>query len=326
MKIAILVITKNGLKIGYKIKKFFNCDIYTTSKFMGKETKLIDKTITETLSKIYFNYSAFIFVTSTGIAVRVMSSFIKSKDKDPAVIVIDQEGNFVISLLSGHLGGANFLTKKISKILEAIPVITTASDVSGKIAVDTLAMKINSKIESLEDAKKVTSLIIAGENVELKLPGNISRENPSGLILVSNRDEILISKIIPKNIIVGIGCKKGILKENIIKLVKDSFKKKNLSLDSIKCFATVNIKEKEKGILETANYFGKDLKIIRKEDIKLIHHKFKGSDFVLKSIGIYCVSAPAAFLASSKKGKLLIEKISYKGITISIFEEETKNG
>lgn len=325
MKIAVICVTEKGLSKSYEIKKEIECDIYTIFKLKENGTKPIENSLSDTYREICLKYNAFIFITSTGIAVRVISPYLKGKDKDPAVLVVDQEGNFVISLLSGHLGGANELTIKIAKTLKSIPVITTASDISGKIAVDTIAMKINSKIEDLESAKKVTSLIVAGEKVQLKVPNNITSHNPSGVIIISNREKVEISKIIPKNLIVGIGCKKGKDKNEIIDAIKDSFKKNNLSLQGIKFFATIDIKKNEKGIIETAKNFEKELKIINKEDIKLIHRKFKGSDFVFKSVGVYSVSAPSAYLASNKKGKLLVEKLKYDGITLSIFEEETSD-
>lgn len=326
MKIAIIAVTKKGLEKSHEIKSKIECDIYTLEKLKKEGDKLIKISLSKTYMEIYRKYDAFIFVTSTGIAVRIISPYIESKEKDPAVLVVDQEGNFVISLLSGHLGGANNLTNRISKILNSIPVITTASDISGKIAVDTIAMNINSKIEDLEAAKKVTSLIVAGERIQLRIPENISNNNPSGIIVITNRENIEISKIIPRNLIVGIGCKKNIEKIKIIEVINDIFFKNNLSLEAIKCFATIDIKKNEKGILETAEKFKRNLKIINREDVKKVHDKFKGSDFVYKTIGVYSVSAPVAYLASSGKGKLLVEKLKYDGITISIFEEETGDG
>lgn len=326
MKIGIVAVTKKSLEKAFIIKNNLksDVDIYTVEKFMREETLLIENSLKELFSKIFNIYDAFIFITATGIAVRTVAPFIKSKDKDPGVVVIDENSNFVISLLSGHLGGANDLTKNIGEILNSIPVITTASDSSGKIAVDTIAMKLKSKLESLESAKKVTSLIVAGENVELKVPENISNENPSGVIVITNREKIEVTKIIPKNLVVGIGCKKNTGGDKIISSIKDSFLKYNLSLEGIKCLATIDIKKDEIGIKDTAKFFNVDLKIIEKKEIEKIQEKFESSNFVLNSVGVKSVSAPSAVIASGKKGKLLAEKLKYEGITISIYEEETR--
>lgn len=324
MKLAVITVTKKGVRNGLKIKEKTDCDVFTISKFMKEKTLLIENGLQNFFEKNLLKYDTFLFITASGIAVRTIAPFIKSKDKDPAVLTMDEEGNFIISLLSGHLGGANEAAKILGEITGAVPVISTASDVSGKIAVDTIAMKINGKLESLESAKKVTSLIVAGKEVNIKVPENMENENPQGVILISNRKNIEIAKIIPQNIVVGIGCKKNKEAEKIIDAVKDSFEKLNLCEESIRVFATVDIKENEAGIIGTAEYFGKELKIISREDIQKIENNFKTSQFVKKSIGVGAVSAPCAFITGKGRGKFLAEKLKYEGITISIFEEETK--
>ncbi len=324
MKLAVITVTEKGVRNGLKIKEKINCDVFTISKFMKEKTLLIENGLQNFFEKNLLKYDTFLFITASGIAVRTIAPFIKSKDKDPAVLTMDEEGNFIISLLSGHLGGANEAAKILGEITGAVPVISTASDVSGKIAVDTIAMKINGKLESLESAKKVTSLIVAGKEVDIKVPENMENENPQGVILISNRKNIEIAKIIPQNIVVGIGCKKNKEAEKIISAVKNSFENLNLCEESIRIFATADIKENEAGIIGTAEYFGKELKIISREDIQKIENNFETSQFVKKSIGVGAVSAPCAFIEGKGKGKFLSEKLKYDGITISIFEEETK--
>ena len=324
MKLAVITVTEKGVRNGLRIKEKIDCDVFTISKFMKEKTLLIENGLQNFFEKNLLKYDTFLFITASGIAVRTIAPFIKSKDKDPAVLTMDEEGNFIISLLSGHLGGANEAAKILGEITGAIPVISTASDVSGKIAVDTIAMKINGKLESLESAKKVTSLIVTGKEVDIKVPENMENENPQGVILISNRKNIEIAKIIPQNIVVGIGCKKNKEAEKIIDAVKNSFEKLNLCEESIRIFATADIKENEAGIIGTAEYFGKELKIISREDIQKIENNFETSQFVKKSIGVGAVSAPCAFIEGKGKGKFLAEKLKYEGITISIFEEETK--
>lgn len=324
MKLAVIAVTEKGVRNGLKIKEKTDCDVFTISKFMKYETFLIENGLQNFFEKNILKYDTFLFITAAGIAVRTIAPFIKSKDTDPAVLSMDEEGNFIISLLSGHLGGANEAAKILGEITGAVPVISTASDVSGKTAVDTIAVKINGKLESLEAAKKVTSLIVAGKEVCIKVPENMENENPEGLVLISNRKDIEIAKIIPQNIVVGIGCKKNKESEKIISAVKNSFEKLNLCDESIRIFATADIKEKEKGIIETAEYFEKELKIISREEIQKIENDFETSEFVKKITGVGAVSAPCAFICGKGRGKFLAEKLKYDGITISIFEEETK--
>ena len=218
MRTAVYCVSKNGYETCLKIRNnvYKNLHIYVSQRvanMLNLESEnvenlfVINERVPILLEKTFDKYDLHIFVAATGAVVRIIEGKFKSKDSDPAVITVDDHANFVISLLSGHLGGANEECKKIADGIGAIPVITTASDVGGKIAVDTLSQKIKAKLESLEDAKRVTSLIVNGENVSIHLPKNIveNNKNCAGAIIVSNRKNIEISKIIPKNIILGKG-------------------------------------------------------------------------------------------------------------------------
>lgn len=322
---AIFCVTEKGVALAQKINKEIKSDIYVLEKFAVKGTISFDKSLKELVAEKFDKYKNLVFVMGTGIVIRVIAGNIQTKDIDPAVISIDEAGYFVIPLLSGHLGGANNRAKLISEITKGIPVITTATDVSGKIAVDTISQQLNAELDSLESAKKVTSLILAGKQVSLKLPENVKLDNKNseGFILITNKENIEISKIILQNICVGIGCKKGVEKEKILVFLYDVFKINNLSLKSIKNISSAWVKETETGLIETAEFLNKRLVFFSKEDIlkheNLIEEK---SNFVKETIGVYGVSEPCAYLLSNGKGNFLVKKAKKDGITISIFEEE----
>lgn len=339
MRTAIYCVSKNGYETCLKVKEnvYNNLHIYVSGRvanLLNLENEnnenliVINERVPILLEKTFNKYDLHIFVAATGAVVRIIEGKFKSKDTDPAVITIDDHANFVISLLSGHLGGANEECKKIANGIGAIPVITTASDVGGKIAVDTLSQKIKAKLNDLDGAKRVTSLIVNGENVSLHLPKNIVNhdENSAGAIIVSNRKNIEISKIIPQNIFIGIGCKRGVSKEHIIEKLKYAMDKQNLELSAIKMAASAWIKSDEAGLLEAMKELDIPIKFFEKEEIlkleDLIEEK---SEYVKKTIGVYGVSEPCAFLASSGKGAFLGKKIKLDGMTLSIFEEEIEN-
>lgn len=323
MKLAVWTVTRgaglNGIEIGNKIK---GVDVFTLSKFKIVDSIQIEN-FTDKLNSVFNEYDGHIFIMATGIVIRKIASLIKSKDTDPAVVVIDEGMNFVISLLSGHLGGANDLAQKLHKIFGLVPIITTSSDVTGKIAVDTLSQKLNCRLESLEKAKKVTSLIVDGKNIELSLPKNICDENPEGVMIVSNKENIEIIHLYPENLVIGIGSRRGIEEEKVYEFLMETLKKYNLSVKSIKHFATVDLKADEKGIVETVRKLGKELKIVSREEILTVENMFQGSDFVKKEIGVRAVSEPCAYLTSSKNGKFIEIKAKKDGITISIYEERS---
>ncbi|MEG1807890.1 MAG: cobalt-precorrin 5A hydrolase [Cetobacterium sp.] len=322
MKLAIWSVTRGAGFIGVGIsKKIPNSTLFTLSKFNIDESIQMEN-FTETLNEKFHEFDGHIFIMATGIVIRKISKLIISKDVDPAVVVIDEGLNFAISLLSGHLGGANELVEYLGNRLGVVPIVTTSSDVTGKIAVDTLSQKLKCQLESLEKAKNITALIVDGKDVELHLPKNICSEGSSeGVIVVSNREKLEMIQLYPKNIIVGIGARRGIEKEIIFDFLKEIFKKNNLSLKSIKHFATVDLKADEVGILEVVKELGKELKIVSRNEILEVENLFEGSDFVKKEIGVRAVSEPCAFLTSSKDGNFLEMKAKYKGVTLSIYEE-----
>lgn len=321
MKLAVWTVTRGAGLNGVEIKnKIEGIDVFTLSKFKIDNSIQIEN-FTEELNEAFNKYDGHIFIMATGIVIRKIASLIKSKDVDPAVAVIDEGMNFVISLLSGHLGGANDLTQNLHEIFGLVPIITTSSDVTGKIAVDTLSQKLKCNLKSLEAAKKVTSLIVDGKNVELSLPKNICNENPEGVMVISNKENLEIVHLYPENLVIGIGSRRGIEKEKVYEFLIETLEKHNLSLKSIKHFATVDLKADEKGIVETARELGKELKIVSREEILTVEDMFHGSEFVKKEIGVKAVSEPCAYLTSSKDGKFIEIKAKKDGMTISIYEE-----
>ena len=336
MRTAVYCVSKNGYETCLKIRNnvYKNLHIYVSQRvtnMLNLESEnvenlfVINERVPILLEKTFDKYDLHIFVAALGAVVRIIEGKFKSKDTDPAVITVDDHANFVISLLSGHLGGANEECKKIANGIGAIPVITTASDVGGKIAVDTLSQKIKAKLENLEDAKRVTSLIVNGENVSIHLPKNIveNDKNCAGAIIVSNRKNIEISKIIPKNIILGIGCKRNTPKEKIIEKISYVMKTQNLEMSSIKRSASAWVKSDEIGLLEAMEELNIPIEFFEKEEILKVENLVEErSEFVKNQIGVYGVSEPCAYLASSKRGSFLVKKVKLGGVTISVFEEE----
>ena len=331
MKLAFWTVTKGAGNVAkeYKEKlkeylKDYNIDVFTLKKYDVENTIQIEN-FTSNINEKFSQYAGHIFIMASGIVIRKIAGLIGTKDKDPAVLLIDEGKHFVISLLSGHLGGANELTHSLANILKLIPVITTSSDVTGKIAVDTISQKLNAELEDLKSAKDVTSLIVNGQKVNILLPKNVKvsdTNSADGFILVSNKKNIKYTRIYPKNLILGIGCKKNTKAEDILSAIENCLDKNNLDIKSVKKIATVDVKENEQGLINAAKFLNLDLEIVSRDKIKKIQNQFEGSDFVEKTIGVRAVSEPVALLSSVGNGKFLVMKEKYNGITISIYEEE----
>lgn len=337
MNLAIWTVTRGAALLGKEYKERIekslqemSLDLYALQKF-EIEGSISMENFTEVLGEKFSSYDGHIFIMASGIVIRKLAPLLERKDKDPAVLLMDEGKHFVISLLSGHLGGANQLTNSLAEILHVIPVITTSSDITGKIAVDSISQVLKAELEDLNSAKDVTSLIVDGKKVNVLLPKNVNIKrlqqeststNADGIILVSNRKKVEITKICHKNIILGIGCKKNTKKQDILEAIEKAMIRHNLNEKAIKHIATVDVKAEEAGLIEAANSLGLDLKIISREEIKTVEHLFEGSDFVEENIGVRAVSEPVALLSSHQNGSFLEMKGRYGGITISIYEEE----
>ncbi len=321
MKIGVISVTNAGDKIAEKLAESVSLDLYSKNN-----CNFNLKSITE---MIVSKYSGVVFVASTGIAVRAIAPFIKSKDVDPAVVVIDSSGRFVISLLSGHLGGANELAVKLAGILKATPVITTATDNMGIEAPDVLAKNNGLVIDSLKDAKYIASLLVEGKKVGFIDEDNLmdipagyssSSKNVGGVVYVTCRNKLDINgiralKLIRRDIVLGIGCRKNFSPSDMVDKIAKLLKNYNIDRRSVKCIATAEIKSKERAIIELAKYLECNVKIFSMKEIEGVQHNYEGSDFVEKSVGVRAVCQPCVELSGAV---LITGKIKSDGMTLCI--------
>lgn len=341
MKRAVIALTEGGLKIAKKIKSNMDCDIYTLKKHIGKNDYMeINGSLKEFMGYAFYNFSEIIMIMSCGIAVRTLAPYIESKLTDPAVIVLDELGNSVISLISGHIGGANELSKKVAKITEGNAIITTASDTIGVESVDMFAKRNGLLVSDFEDAKRVTADIVNGESVgliseindTLKLHDGIRpatfqsiRDNEfKSFIYVGKKDDLKCDtfyvKLYKKSLALGIGCKKDTPYEKLYSALCTLLNCENINRDCIGQVATIELKKDENAIGRLCETLDVPLIIYSIADIKSIEDGFIQSDFVREITGVGAVCEPCAYLASNK-GRCIVKKTSFDGITLSIYEK-----
>ncbi len=345
MNTAIIAVTLNGMKAAERIRASLenHCAIYTLEKYCTDDTdyKPLKNGLKESMKNIFSSYKSIIMIMACGIAVRAIGPYLDSKLTDPAIVVLDEMGRNIISLISGHIGGANELAIKVAKITGGNPIITTASDNQKVISVDILAKKFNLALTDYEKAKVITSDIVNGRNVglisDVKIKSeigegvtltaweNIKKNDFVSLIYIGNKNieekELPFVKLITKNLVMGIGCRKDTKGVDILDFVKSTLDEYKLSIEAIHSVCTITLKSEEKGIADLCQYLGVPLKIIEDQAIKAIEGNFPCSDFVRKTVGFGCVCEPCGFLGS-KSGKQRIPKTSYKGITLSVYEED----
>ncbi len=278
---------------------------------------------------IFGDFRAVIFICSCGIAVRSIAPLIRSKTLDPAVLVIDDNSKFVISLLCGHLGGANALCTSVSRILGAIPVITTATDSNGVFSPDLFAQANGLIITDMSAAKLTAAALLDGEMIGLEsdydcknICKGISRGGGcrTGICISADTErkpfEITLN-LVPKNIAVGIGCKKGISCSQIEQTVSTAFAKNNVDPNRICMAASIDIKAQEKGLLEFCKKYSLEKRFFSADELMSISGDFASSRFVLEKTGADNVCEKSAALCG---GKLLIRKYAENGVTVAAAE------
>lgn len=274
---------------------------------------------------------ALVFVGAAGIAVRAIAPFVKDKTADPAVIVMDEKGNYCIPVLSGHLGGANELAKKISGMTGALAVITTATDLHGKWAADTFARRNNLKISDMNKAKELSSKALAGEKISVYIEERfcqIKAALPEGLYLWENGEEppdVAVSiwqndawsqtlYLIPRAVAVGIGCRKGTGETEIESQVRQAFGERKLIFESIFTVSSIDLKKEEAGLLEFCKKYDLTLETYSAEELGNTEGEFASSDFVKQIAGVDNVCERSAVRAAGG-GALILPKQVGEGVT-----------
>lgn len=287
-----------------------------------------------------FKYDVIIAVMATGIVVRGLAPFIKSKQTDPAVIVIDEKGKFVISLLSGHIGGANMLAQEISKAINATPVITTSSDINNLPAIDVYAKEMNYTINDFKTCKDVAMALIKGKNIPVyvetgepkkyfhqpcfQLLDKKSFLKANGLkIAVSTK--LIDSKdtlyLIPKRLVLGMGFHKGLDFETMMAFVKSQFEIRKLFLAAVKLVATIDKRSSEKGFINLCDMLQASPVFFSENELAAVSSVTQ-SEVVKKYHFSGNISEAAAILASNY-GKIIVSKIKGGNITLCIAKEKS---
>ena len=333
MKTAIISVSDKGQKLASALKDkmdldstIIKCDLY-------------HKNVKKYFPVLFYEYDAIIAIMASGILIRSIAPLVESKVTDPAVVNIDDNGKFVISTLSGHLGGANDLANKIAVLIDATPVITTSTDVNKKLGTDVLAKDLYLSIDNTKEILFFNKAILEGRNISFTVNPNknfkylfeyLNNVTLEINVLISyssevDTDEIHVCldehKIVLKErkIVVGIGCRRG--KE--CEFIHDGLKK---SLDDLKILpsrvnmlTSAEIKKDEKGILDLSEKLNIPVRFVEIDKLKLFESSdVSKSEFVYSKFGIYGVCEPSALIMAGFDSKLIYKKTSYDGVTIAV--------
>jgi cobalt-precorrin 5A hydrolase len=346
--VAIIAITKNGIEIAKSLKnRFSQWEIFVPSKFSNNNSKInwFEDSTASKVGELFKKYDALVCIFSLGAVIRLVSPHMKDKKTDPAVVVIDDTAKFVISTLSGHLGGANLLTEEISDILNATPVITTAADVNKTIAVDLVGKEFGWIIDDDSTITKVSAFMVNEEKIGIyqdagekdwwapkkEFPKNITiynsfgelrDSNSKGYLIISDKTiedkELLKNAVVyrPKTLVVGVGLHWDTSKETIKEGIEFCMKKFRLSPKSIARLASIKKEAKIVGLQELAKEWNILVDYFEKDQLAQIAIP-NPSETVQAFEGTPSVSEASALRSSN--GKLVVEKQKFPpNLTIAI--------
>ena len=343
-KTVVLAITKNGVKIGQKLKELFpDWVIFAPSKFSNENNDILwySEPTSEKIIELFKNSNALVCLFSLGAVIRLIAPYLKDKKTDPAVIVIDDKTNFVISVLSGHIGGANELTQEIAEKIGAVPVITTAADVNKTIAVDLVGREFNWKIDDESTVTKISAHMVNEEPIGIfqetgkknwykQLPKNVSvydslddlkKSSSKAYLIISDKiiDENLDKELViyrPPSLVIGIGLHWDTSKNTIKDGIESCLKKFKLSSKSIAKLVSIKKPQDVQGLIDIGKEMRIPVEYVNREDLAEISAP-NPSDTVKAFEGTASVSEAAAIKVSG--GKLIVEKQKFPpNLTIAI--------
>jgi cobalt-precorrin 5A hydrolase / precorrin-3B C17-methyltransferase len=325
-RLVVFYITNKGFEVAKKIAGF-----YPDAEVLKFETAAV--------SRVWRNSGRLVFVMAAGIVVRSIAALLQDKKTDPAVVVIDEKGSHIVSLLSGHLGGANKLAREISRYIGGEPVITTSSDVNDLPSVDLWAEENGLIIDNPDVLPSVGTRLINNSSlhiyseIEMAFPGSYIRDlKPDNAdILITNRKkpEALSDRererllLRPRNLVLGIGCNSGTSAQEIENVVRKSLDDRNLAFSSIHSIATIDKKADEKGLVEFSKKYSLPIKTFTPDELNLVKG-VSSSEAAFRATGARAVAEPAALLAG-EADSLLLPKQKNGNVTLAVAEREDRN-
>lgn len=332
MKAAIFAYSRQGCKTARRVMEYFHgCEVkaFTLVRFDEPGFGKLEKPSADFYGPLFRWADTMVFVGSIGIAVREIAPHVKSKLTDPAVIAVDELAGFVVPLLSGHIGGGNDLALALAAHLDAVPVITTATDIHKKFSVDAWAARQDLFIADLNAAKRVSAEILerpvpltADTPIVTDLPNGIVNANagPIGICISCYQkkpfDDTLL--LVPPVLRLGLGCRRGISAQDITLAVEQVLSEHGLHRKAIKCAASIDLKANETGLLAFCKAWDLPVAFYSSTQLRQVPGDFTPSQFVCQITGVDNVCERAAMVGAEK---LLVKKTAHNGVTVAIAEE-----
>lgn len=355
MKIAVIALTRGGCRTARRLGDLLpQADIYLkrqaaeldTSQQTRSDEQYFECRLAELLERIYGQYEGFVMIMAAGIAVRTFAPHIVHKTQDPAVVVLDEHGSFAVSLLSGHLGGANALARNLARLLDGQAVITTSTDINQLPAFDLLAKANDCRIVNIEELKYISGSLANGQRVAVHCCLNVEPppvDWPAQLVDCSYQEDspepnlVVIDYeagesvrlagaqhilwLVPRCLTLGVGCRRGVAADVLIRAAEHFLAERGVRPEAVAKLCSIDLKADEPGLIALAEHLGAPFCTYSAAELRQQTERLNLSglsDFVEQTTGTPSVSAAAALLGAGPSAQLLCEKAKYPGITFSL--------
>lgn len=344
-EVAVFCLTPGGVRLAQRLRAQMSLTCFTSEKLLASGFIAFDGSFGETLHEAFRHYRALVVIGAVGITVRTIAPLLNDKLTDPAVVVIDERGQHVISLLSGHVGGANALTCHLAGLLGADPVITTATDVNQMAALDMLATQLDATMQDFRHTvKTVNQMLISDRKVGLwwdtpfhhdrercdvrgfiPLDSLDTRPELDALVCISLRDSLPeclsewalpVYKLVPRRAIAGIGCRRNTTLPVLMTLLTQQLAENHLDPLALRAIGSVDIKKDEPALQQLALHWHIPFELFSVEMLRRHESRFPASEFVRQTLGVGSVSQPVAWLMS--EGQLVGTTLRQQGVTITL--------
>lgn len=329
-------------KLAKKLEGIPGAEIITKVKCEALPEVSMKETVKTCVDAYFDQVDAIVFVAASGIAVRSVAEHLTHKSKDPAIVCMDECGKHVISLVSGHAGGANALTQMLSDVMWATPVITTATDVEGQFSIDDYAREHNLVMTDWAKAKAISAEVLAtgAKPVWVDAAGGSQEEEKNACektidverlqigsyqVIVTPRDILTDEKmlqLIPRCIVAGVGCKKGTSADKVDRAVQDAFAKAGLRMEALCAVASIDLKKDEAGLQQFCAARKVTFETYAAEELRAVPGIFSASEFVTGVTGVDNVCERSAVKYASEhgmnRGELLLCKQAQDGVTVAL--------
>ena len=329
MRGAVFAFTERGKATARRVADHLDgeIDLYAPARLAGEGFATYEGSLPGFVGGL-FDREALIFVGAAGIALRAVAPYVASKKSDPAVLCMDEAARYVIPLLSGHIGGANALARRLAAALDATPVVTTATDVNDRFSVDTWATEHGMAITSMVLAKRVSAEILVRD-----VPFWSDADRPdtlAGGLVWSDSGELGICAsvhdvkpfddtllLVPRVLHIGVGCRRGTPAEAIEAAILKILAEYKLRPEAVARVASIDVKANEAGLLECCRSHGWPIRFYSAAQLNAVQGSFSKSEFVKNTVGVDNVCERAA---AASGGEIIVKKTAMNGVTAAVAE------